>query len=129
MRAAYTTLALSLLVPTLTGAQNLPSPERTQPMNRVLTHREQAPIVRSRIVKRFETVLPELMRREGIDMWIMVTREYNNDPVFQSMAPLTTYSSRRRTILVLGGIPLNPPTPRYSGYRGSAGRFPRPVPR
>ena len=129
MRAAYTTLALSLLVPTLTGAQNLPSPERTQPMNRVLTHREQAPIVRSRIVKRFETVLPELMRREGIDMWIMVTREYNNDPVFQSMAPLTTYSSRRRTILVLGGIPLSPPTPRYSGYRGSAGRFPRPVPR
>ncbi len=100
MRAAYATLALSLLVPTLTGAQNLPSRERTQPMNRVLTHREQAPIVRSRIVKRFETVLPELMRREGIDMWIMVTREYNNDPVFQSMAPLTTYSSRRRTILV-----------------------------
>ena len=100
MRAAYATLALSLLVPTLTGAQNLPSRERTQPMNRVLTHREQAPIVRSRIVKRFETVLPELMRREGIDMWIMVTREYNNDPVFQSMAPLTTYSSRRRTILI-----------------------------
>ena len=100
MRAAYATLALSLLVPTLTGAHNLPSRERTQPMNRVLTHREQAPIVRSRIVKRFETVLPELMRREGIDMWIMVTREYNNDPVFQSMAPLTTYSSRRRTILV-----------------------------
>ena len=28
-----------------------------------------------------------------------------------------------------GGIPLSPPTPRYSGYRGSAGRFPRPVPR
>ena len=28
-----------------------------------------------------------------------------------------------------GDIPLSPPTPRYSGYRGSAGRFPRPVPR
>ncbi len=100
MRAVYTTLALSLLLPTLAVAQSLPTPERTQPENRVLTHREQAPIVRARIVKRFETVLPELMRREGIDMWVMVTREYNNDPVFQSMAPLTTYSSRRRTILV-----------------------------
>ncbi len=100
MRAVYTTLALSLLLPTLAVAQSLPTPERTQPENRVLTHREQAPIVRARIVKRFETVLPELMRRERIDMWVMVTREYNNDPVFQSMAPLTTYSSRRRTILV-----------------------------
>ena len=76
MRAACTTLALSMLLPMLAVGQGLPSPERTLPENRVLTHREQAPIVRSRIVKRFETVLPELMRREGIDMWIIVTREW-----------------------------------------------------
>ena len=70
------------------------------PMDRVLTHREQAPIVKSWIQQRFTRVLPALMRREGIDMWIIVSREYNDDPVFRSMAPLTTYSSRRRTILV-----------------------------
>ena len=100
MRAVLKTLAfLPLLAPPLAG-QSLPSPERTLPDNVVLTHRRQAPIVRARIVKRFETLLPELMRREGIDMWIIVTREYNSDPVFASMAPLTTYSSRRRTILV-----------------------------
>ena len=45
---------------------------------RVLTHREQVPLVRSWIEKRFEVLLPELMRREGIDMWIIVTREYNS---------------------------------------------------
>ncbi len=67
---------------------------------RVLTHREQAPLIRSRIETRFNVILPTLMRREGIDMWIIVSREYNDDPVFRSMAPLTTYSSRRRTILV-----------------------------
>ena len=99
MRTACLTSALCSLALTAAVAQ-LPTPERTLPENRVLTHREQAPIVRARIVERFETVLPVLMRREGIDMWIMITREYNNDPVFQSMAPLTTYSSRRRTILV-----------------------------
>jgi len=33
-------------------------------------------------------------------MWVIVSREYNDDPVFRSMAPVTTYSSRRRTILV-----------------------------
>ena len=99
MRTACLTSALCSVALAAAAAQ-LPTPERTLPENRVLTHREQAPIVRARIVERFETVLPELMRREGIDMWIMITREYNNDPVFQSMAPLTTYSSRRRTILV-----------------------------
>jgi Xaa-Pro aminopeptidase len=50
-------------------------------------------------------------------MWIVVSREYNDDPVFRSMAPLTTFSSRRRTILVFtdrGGRVLE---------RASIGRF------
>lgn len=70
------------------------------PDDRVLTHREQAALVRTWIERRFDTLLPDLMRRERIDMWIIVSREYNDDPVFRSMAPLTTFSSRRRTILV-----------------------------
>lgn len=74
-------------------AQTLPRGDR------VLTHREQAPLVRKWIAARFDTVLPQLMRREGIDLWLIISREYNDDPVFRSMAPLTTYSSRRRTIL------------------------------
>jgi Xaa-Pro aminopeptidase len=69
-------------------------------MPRIRTHREQAEMVRGFIAQRFDRVLPELMRRHGLDMWIVVTREYNDDPVFRSMAPLTTYASRRRTILV-----------------------------
>lgn len=68
--------------------------------NPILSQREQATLQRSWLEKRFNTVLPELMRREGIDMWIIVTREYNEDPVFYSLAPMTAFSSRRRTILV-----------------------------
>ena len=75
------------------GAQTLPHGDR------VLTHREQAPLIKQWITRRFETVLPGLMRREGIDLWLIISREYDDDPVFRSMAPLTTYSSRRRTIL------------------------------
>lgn len=67
---------------------------------RILTHREQAALQQSWVMKRFATILPELMRREGIDMWVIVSREYNDDPVFRSMAPATTFASRRRTILV-----------------------------
>jgi len=84
---------------TITLLQPAASPV-TYPLDRVLTHREQAALVKGWIQKRFDTLLPELMRREKIDMWIVVSREYNDDPVFRSISPLTTYSSRRRTILV-----------------------------
>ncbi len=67
---------------------------------RIVPLREQAKVQREWIEKRFGRLLPELMRREGIDMWIVVSREYNDDPVFRSMVPLTVFSSRRRTILV-----------------------------
>ncbi|MEP7116536.1 MAG: M24 family metallopeptidase [Acidobacteriota bacterium] len=84
------------------------------PAQRVLTQREQAPIQRDWIVKRFDTVMPMLMSREGIDMWVIVSREYNDDPVFRSMAPITTYSSRRRTILVFVNPGGGKPVERYS---------------
>ena len=93
-------------------------PQYPDPAQRVLTHREQAPLVKGWIQKRFDTLLPRLMSRTGIDMWIIVSREYNDDPTFRSMAPLTTFSSRRRTILVFynpgGGKPVE---------RLSIGRF------
>lgn len=99
MRTPFVSTLLALVLAAPAAAQ-LPRHETPPPENRVLTHREQAALVRPRLVERFETLLPELMRREGIDMWLMVSREYNDDPVFASMAPATTYSSRRRTILV-----------------------------
>ncbi len=97
MSALATMLALTLAVP---AAQSPQTAVPAYPSGRVLSHRDQAPLVRQWIARRFDDVLPGLMRREGIDMWIIVSREYNDDPVFRSMAPLTTFSSRRRTILV-----------------------------
>lgn len=92
-------ILLALAAATPLAAQ-LPRIEQMQPHNAVLTHRQEDPLIRERIQDRFDTLLPELMRREGFDMWLVITREYNSDPVFRSMAPLTTYSSRRRTILM-----------------------------
>ena len=81
---------------------------------RVLTHREQNELVTPWIRKRFDTVLPGLMTREGIDMWIIPTREYNEDPVFASMSPITYFASRRRTILVFYNPGGGKPVERYS---------------
>ena len=49
---------------------------------------------------RLNNLVPQLMRREGIDMWVLVAREYNEDPVLLTMLPATWQSSRRTTILV-----------------------------
>jgi Xaa-Pro aminopeptidase len=96
-----------------------PAPENgTAADQKILTHRQQAVLIRGFIEKRFDTLLPRLMREAGIDMWIIVSREYNDDPVFRSMAPLTTYSSRRRTILVFSDPGAGKPVERLS-----VGRF------
>ncbi|HUF46556.1 MAG TPA: M24 family metallopeptidase, partial [Vicinamibacterales bacterium] len=96
VRTGLAIALLALLAVVQPGAQSNP----TFPADRVLTHREQATHVRGWVERRFDTLLPMLMKRTGLDMWIVISREYNDDPVFRSMAPLTTFSSRRRTILV-----------------------------
>lgn len=109
-RAAGAVLTLGLLL----APPLLAQPAYPDPAQRVLTHREQATLVKGWIEKRFTTLMPGLMARTGIDMWIIVSREYNDDPVFRSMAPLTTYSSRRRTILVFYNPGGGQPVERYS---------------
>jgi len=49
---------------------------------------------------RLDNVVPDLMRRADIDMWVIIAREYNEDPVIDSMLPATWQSARRRTVLV-----------------------------
>ena len=66
----------------------------------VLPLREQARVIDEMLAERLDTVLPALMQRDGIDLWIVVSREYNEDPVLRTMLPATWLNARRRTILV-----------------------------
>jgi hypothetical protein len=50
--------------------------------------------------RRLATVLPEVMRRERLELWIVAAREANEDPVLTSLLPATMPSARRRTVLV-----------------------------
>jgi len=40
------------------------------------------------------------MSKNGIDMWIIITREYNEDPIIKTLLPPTWLNARRRTILI-----------------------------
>ena len=62
--------------------------------------REQAAIQQEWLKLRLERVLPTLMRRYGVQMWLVICREYNEDPVFFSLISATQFAARRRTIYV-----------------------------
>ncbi|MDA0356866.1 MAG: M24 family metallopeptidase [Bacteroidetes bacterium] len=66
----------------------------------ILPERERAKVVDEILKERFETLLPELMDRTGIDMWVLISREYNEDPVLKNMLPATWLNARRRTIIL-----------------------------
>ena len=62
---------------------------------------QRAEIVDDILHQRISELLPELMRGTDIDMWVLISREYNEDPVLRTMLPSDWFSARRRTILVL----------------------------
>jgi len=62
--------------------------------------REQSEIQQQWLKLRLERVLPRLMRKHGIQMWLVICREYNEDPAFFSLVSPTVFAARRRTIFI-----------------------------
>ena len=66
----------------------------------ILPLKERARVMEEIQHHRFTELLPELMKAHKIDAWVLITREYNEDPVVKTMLPPTWLNARRRTILV-----------------------------
>lgn len=66
----------------------------------ILPLRQRSELRNRWLKQRLEELLPKLMKREGFDLWIVIAREYNEDPVLLSLLPDTSLSARRRTILL-----------------------------
>ena len=79
-------------------------PAQSAPMDpavpEVLPMRRRAEAINRMLSERLDTLLPLLMRRAGVDLWIVSAREYNEDPVLETMLPATWLAARRRTMLV-----------------------------
>ncbi len=65
----------------------LPHRERVAPENRILEDR-------------MALLLPRLMEEAGLDMWLVINREYAEDPVYFSLVPQPSFAARRTTMLV-----------------------------
>lgn len=81
--------------------------------------------IRDEILKdRLENLMPQLMRECGVDMWMVIGREYNEDPVFKTLTPSLVQTASRLSCLVFSidkngkyeAINLSRPDPRLSPY-------------
>jgi len=66
----------------------------------ILSERDRASLKDELLADRFNNLLPDLMDAADIDMWLVISREYNEDPVMRTMLPAKWLNARRRTILV-----------------------------
>lgn len=66
----------------------------------VLPERRRAEVIDELLADRINNLLPQLMERTGVEMWVIVSREYNEDPVIRTFLPATWHAARRRTILI-----------------------------
>ena len=90
---------LALLLLCLATPMSSAEPAADMPL--ILHLKDRAILIDTWLEERIQTVLPELMRREGIDLWLIIGREYNEDPVLKTMLPATWLSARRRTMLLI----------------------------
>ena len=66
----------------------------------VLSPRDRIAPENRMLLERLDTLLPTLMQEAGLDMWLVIAREYAEDPVFFTLVPQPNLSARRTTMLV-----------------------------
>ncbi|TRO54743.1 aminopeptidase P family protein [Candidatus Bathyarchaeota archaeon] len=88
---------------------------------KILPLRERMRVYNEWLKKRLETMLPGFMDETGIDMWLVIAREYNEDPVIMSLLPEPNLYARRRTILLFHRKPEG--IDRLAVYRYGFGDF------
>ncbi|MEM1188419.1 MAG: M24 family metallopeptidase [Pseudomonadota bacterium] len=68
-------------------------------IERILPLRERARIYNEILEWRLDNILPAIMREEGVDMWVIINFEYDEDPVYMTLVPEPVMSARRLSIL------------------------------
>jgi Xaa-Pro dipeptidase len=94
MKNIVITLLLLVVSAPAAAAQNR-SNEPIPAMPRLLSQREQMDVREAWLKKRFHTLLLPMMRRHGVDMWIVVNEEFHNDPVTEHIVPPIPIVGRR----------------------------------
>lgn len=74
-------------------------------VDNILSQRRQAEVINEYVAWRLDNILPQIMRREGIDLWLVICFEYDEDPVFMTLTTRPRMSARRLSILLFHDAP------------------------
>jgi len=92
---------LAVLYATTAAASDHPDQGRVlDSMPAVEPHRAQIETINRNLTERLDDLLPTLMRETGIDLWLVINREYAEDPVYLTLVPEPVFAARRTTMLV-----------------------------
>ncbi len=104
MRSVFSCAALALLALSAAAAEpQWPAAEQGREilaLPAVLPHRARVEAVNRALRERLDRILPAAMRESGIDMWLVINREYAEDPVYLTLVPEPAFAARRTTMLV-----------------------------
>jgi len=96
----YFSIGLIVLSLSFTGIAQEYGVTAVRDVQNILSVHERARLMEGWLHWRLEHLLPEIMRREGIDMWVIVCGENNEDPVYLTMMPEPALMAAGTTILV-----------------------------
>ncbi|MEM6475597.1 MAG: M24 family metallopeptidase [Pseudomonadota bacterium] len=106
------------IIPMSEGQQEAPA------LPPILSHRDRVPVIDGIIAERLDTLIPQIMAEEGVDLWLLMAREYFEEPVVGSMLDAKSMAARRRTILIFHDPGDGAPVERLTVSRyGLAGLF------
>lgn len=110
LRRSFQALAIATVgiaagptVASTTSLGTIPMSETEQtspPLPDILSMRERAKVIDRILAERLDTVVPQIMREEDVDLWLLMSREYFEEPVVRSMLDAKSMAARRRTILI-----------------------------
>ncbi len=115
---------LVLSLPAFSQDYGVPAVQDSQ---NILPENERAAVRNEWLKWRLENIIPELMRREGIDMWLIINREYNEDPVYMSLVPEPVMYARRTSILLFHDRGEERGVERLSGSYYGMGEWYKPI--
>jgi Xaa-Pro aminopeptidase len=75
-------------------------PAHSQDYPPILSLEKQTELYNKNLEWKLNNVLPEIMKREGLDMWIVICFEYSEDPVYQTLTTWPGDGARRLSILI-----------------------------
>jgi Xaa-Pro aminopeptidase len=123
-------LSVIVLLTLLSAAGTPQTPAGTRPgaagadIRSILPERDRARIQDEWLKWRLENILPDVMRREGIDMWLVIANESHPDPVYFTLLPATSLYVVRTSILIFHDQGKEIGVQRFSGGSGFGEWYP-----